>query len=105
MAKVFQKIKMEAIFWLGRRLPTCKELTFWMSESLEQKLSLRRRILLNLHYMICVWCRRYNQQIHSLRTIAQSYADEEAKLPESSATSLTPEARERLKQALIRKEP
>src|SRR5262249_37649958 len=104
MANVFQKVKMEATFWLGRRLPTCKELTSWMSESLEQKLSLRRRILLNLHYMICVWCQRYNQQIHSLKAIARSYADEEAKLPESPATSLTPEARERLKQALTRKE-
>ena len=96
---------MEATFWLGRRLPTCKELTSWMSESLEQKLSVRRRILLNLHYMICVWCRRYNQQIQSLRTISRSYADEVARMPESPATSLSPEARERWKQALSRKEP
>ena len=95
---------MEAIFWLGRRLPTCRELTSWMSESMEQKLSLRQQIVLKLHYMICVWCRRYNQQIYALRDMARSYADEDATLPESSAASLSPEARERLKQALSRKQ-
>jgi len=105
MAKVFQKLKMEAIFWLGRRLPACKELAPWMSESLEQRLSWRRQIILKLHLIICLWCKRYNQQIQSLRSIAQSYAADDAKLPDTSTTTLSPEARERLKQALSRKEP
>ena len=104
MANVFQKMKMEATFWLGRRLPTCKELTFWMSESLEQKLSLRQKMVLKLHYLICVWCKRYNEQIHALRDISRSYAAEDSRLSEASSTTLSPEARERLKQALSRKE-
>lgn len=100
---ILQKIKMEATFWLGRRLPACKELTPWMSEALDSKLSLRRRITLKLHIMICVWCKRYQEQLFFLRETAQHYAKE---VEEKSATTpaLSAEARQRLKATLSRKE-
>jgi hypothetical protein len=101
--KVFERLKMAVIFWLGRRLPSCKELTPWMSQSLEERLPWRRQGILKLHLMICAWCRRYNEQIHALREIARRYASEDAKLPDSLTTSLTPEARQRLKEALAGK--
>ena len=105
MAKFVQQIKMSAIFWLGRRLPTCKELAPWMSEAMEQRLSLRKQIILKLHLMICLWCKRYNQQIQSLRSIARSYADDASNFSEETPATLSAEARERLKQALSRQEP
>lgn len=102
--KGFEKLKMAAIFWLARRLPTCKELAPWMSEALETPLPLRRRVILKLHFLICVWCRRYNRQLAALRTISQRLAAPEADDTGLAAVSLSPEARERLKRALTRKD-
>ena len=98
--KWFAKLKMEGIFWLARRLPTCKDLAPWMSESLEQPLSRRRRIILQLHLMICAWCKRYNEQLRALRVISRRLAVEDAPDTPLSSVTLSPEARERLKRAL-----
>ena len=103
-SRLTQKVKQEAIFRLARRLPTCKELAPWMSESLERELSLRRRIILKLHLWICAWCERYYQQLRILREAARYHAadvEEERPAPEPS---LSPEARERIRRALIRKD-
>ena len=102
--QVFQKIKQEAIFWLARRLPTCKEIAPRMSESLDRRLSLGERITLNLHLWICVWCVRYMEQIRALRRISSHY--DAAQIEDGIAStrrSLSPEARDRIKRALEQK--
>jgi hypothetical protein len=102
--QLFQRIKQEAIFWLARRLPTCKEIAPRMSESLDRRLSLGERVTLNLHLHICIWCVRYMEQIRSLRRISSHY---DAALIENSIASteqsLSPESRERLNRALQQK--
>lgn len=104
----FHKLKMEVIFWIARRQPTCRELAPWMSESLDHKLSLGKRLTLRIHFWICVWCRRYQQQLQFLQ---QAYRQEsvfslqETTLSpaESNEMCLSDEARERMKRALSRK--
>ncbi|HXG65755.1 MAG TPA: zf-HC2 domain-containing protein [Blastocatellia bacterium] len=103
-SRLTQKVKQEAIFWLARRLPTCKELAPWMSESLERELSLRRRIVLKLHLWICAWCERYYQQIRWLRDAARYHAGGVEEERSASQPGLSPEARERIRRALIRKD-
>jgi hypothetical protein len=54
-----KRIMQEGEFWLGRRLPTCEEILPVLSQSLERRLTLRERVTLRLHFLICVYCIRY----------------------------------------------
>ena len=98
--QLFQRIKQESVFWLARRLPTCKEIAPWMSGSLDRKLSLRQRVKLSLHLKICIWCVRYLEQIRALRKISARYSEQAENEKGASTASLSPEARERIKRAL-----
>ncbi|HYG80574.1 MAG TPA: hypothetical protein VD861_09315 [Pyrinomonadaceae bacterium] len=102
--KLFTRAKMEASFWLGRRLPTCEQVLPVLSESLERKLTLRERLTLRLHFLICVYCVRYLKQLrlirHALRARSEQMNQDD---PAAASTSaLSDEARERLKRALER---
>ncbi|HKQ52159.1 MAG TPA: hypothetical protein VJT74_07310 [Pyrinomonadaceae bacterium] len=96
----FSRVKMEAAFWLGRRLPTCVEVLPILSQSLERKLTLRERVTLKLHFLICVYCVRYLKQLRLLR--ASVRARSEQMETDDTTTALPDEARERLKRALER---
>jgi hypothetical protein len=61
------RVKLEATFWLGRRLPTCEEVLPVLSQSLERKLTVRERVTLRLHFLICVYCNRYLKQLRLMR--------------------------------------
>jgi hypothetical protein len=99
-----ERLKRAVIFWLARRLPTCKELAPRMSATLDQTLSLRERIELKLHLMICEWCARYQQQLHLLREASRHYSAPPEDGPPAASPALSAEARERLKRALSRQD-
>jgi hypothetical protein len=69
------------------------------SQALDQSLSLPKRFGLRLHLLFCQWCRRYGKQIRFLRQAVHEHPDG---LYEGAARTLSPEARERLKQVLRR---
>jgi hypothetical protein len=94
------RVKLEASFWLGRRLPTCEEVLPVLSQSLERKLTLRERVTLRLHFLICVYCTRYLKQLRLMR--ASIRARSEQIETGDSAPALPEDARERLKRALER---
>lgn len=86
---------------LGRGLaelsPSCREATRLQSEAMDRPLSLRKRIGLRLHLMLCRWCRRYGKQIGFLRSVAHEHEKHDEILPPQT---LRPEARERMKARL-----
>ena len=92
-----------AVRWfILHRLPTCKEVVGWMSQSMERPLTLRERVLLKLHLWVCIWCVWYLEHLHLIRDTlrtrgAQTDADELA-----AEIHLSLEARERIKHALER---
>jgi hypothetical protein len=90
MKRLFVKI-------VANLTPHCHDVTRLLSQSLERPLPLRTRLLLRLHFSICVWCSRYAKHLESLRKFSAEFpekgcADEPGALP--------PAARERLKQSL-----
>jgi hypothetical protein len=93
----YTKVKQEATFFLGRRLPRCDDLLVTMSESLDRSLTLREKIKMRMHFLICAYCKRYLQQLGVMR---QSMRRASAVVTESSTSSLSDGARERLKRAL-----
>jgi hypothetical protein len=71
-----------------------------MSESLDRQLSIRERLRLRLHLLVCVWCVRYLQQIKLLRRLSR---DRPLATGELSA-SLTVETQERIAKSLQNRE-
>jgi hypothetical protein len=99
-SQLYQKLKWWGIVWLARRLPDCKQTTRLISDSLDQKLSLRQRMQIKLHLLICVWCRRYAQQLLFMRQVMRHTAADFEESDSSPAPSLSPETRARIKRSL-----
>lgn len=93
-SQVYQRLRLSFIFWLARRLPTCREIIPVFSQSLDRKLSLREWIVARLHLFVCADCVRYLKQLRFLR---EAFRFQETL---DHASSLTPEARARLKASL-----
>ena len=82
---------------------SCKETTRTISEGLDRKLTLRRRVALRLHVMMCSACRAYTRQVEGLNEhISACFRrDHYSRLPESQR--LSEESREKMKAALRKK--
>jgi hypothetical protein len=74
-----------------------------MSESLERRLTLRERVVLKLHLLVCAWCVWYLRQLRFMRDAIRSQADRVSDDKSSAALPLSVEARTRIKRALERK--
>src|SRR5260370_23963850 len=56
---------------LKRLVPSCREVTYLISRSMESRLALYERILLCLHTFVCSDCTRYQQQLILIRKVAR----------------------------------
>ena len=96
--------------WIERRLvsyienhtPKCREVVRFLSQSMEMKLPIATRIKLRFHFLICVWCQRYERQLWALRKIASSVPE---RVDDIYPETLSDSSKERLKQALRENEP
>ncbi len=78
---------------------TCREISKWVSESLDRKLPLHLRVEVRLHLMMCRMCRRYRRQTVALRTILR--VQDPSMAPTAfSDIHLSKGASERIKKAL-----
>ncbi len=75
----------------------CKEVSELVSLSLDRQLSLRERLGIRLHLMMCRMCRRYRKQITFI-----SKATHQLLGHRSPTTALPPEARQRIEETLER---
>lgn len=82
--------------FVATHTPKCHDITRLISESMDHPLPLRTRISMRLHYLICVWCQRYRDQLALLRKALRAGPSQE---PEREH-ALSPDARTRLKVAL-----
>lgn len=98
MKGIYQKSKMKLIFWMARRLPDCQHMTPLFSDSLDRKLSVRERVIVRLHFFTCNACQNYLANLKFMRKVFQ---EQEKRFEEEKiSVSLSPEARDRLKNAL-----
>src|SRR5262249_54449737 len=77
--------------------PDCREVSRVQSEAFDHSLSATKRAGLRMHLLMCRWCRRYGKQIRILRQAVREHPNEVNEVPQQT---LSPEARERLKQSL-----
>ena len=77
---------------------SCKEVSRKVSESMDRQLPARQRMLMNLHLMMCKYCRRFKDQLLIMHRALNS-----EDLPPGDADAcphLSGQACERMKQAL-----
>ncbi len=74
---------------------SCKEVSELVSQSLDRKLSLRERIALRLHLMMCDMCINYRRQI-----LFMHRAVRQMKRREAPTDRLPEEAKERIKKRI-----
>ena len=79
---------------------SCKKVTKLVSESMERPLSLRGRIAIRIHFMLCKYCVRFHRHMLALRNLGRTYKEDEAEAGGIPPDGLSPDARERIKKAL-----
>ncbi len=77
---------------------TCKDASQLISERQERPLTLRERMGLRLHLLICAYCRLYERQVNLMRRALHELG---RRIQEDAASAeFPPEARERIRKAL-----
>ena len=89
--------KTKIVMFIAEHTPKCHDITRLISQSMDRPLPLRTRLAMWIHYRICVWCERYRDQLGFLGKALHS-------CPEKMPGTLSPDARNRLKLALHKKE-
>ena len=79
-------------------MPNCKETSRLVSDAMDRRLPLFRRLLLRLHLRMCKYCRRFEQQLLKMREISRRL-DRHIESLDPSVT-LSEEARERMRKIL-----
>lgn len=95
-----QKASRAMMSLMARMMPSCRDVSQMVSDAMDRRLPLRKRLGIRLHVSMCALCRRYEKQLLLLREGTRRYADPDGNPAEKS---LSPAARERLKHALERK--
>ena len=83
--------------FIGKHTPNCREMVRILSKSMDEPMPLMMRIEKRIHFLICCWCQRYEEQLHYIRETAKKFpehADEASDVPVSN------EAKERWKRAM-----
>lgn len=97
--KLWKSIRWKLVIFGARRLPPCCEIAHRISDRQQLRPSLRERIVIRLHLMVCDWCTSYSRQIVLMRDAAR----QELKSVESSTSPefrLSESARDRLRNSL-----
>jgi hypothetical protein len=82
---------------IGKSTPKCREMVRILSQSMDEPMPLMMPIKKRLHFLICCWCQRYEEQLRYIHETARQFpehADEASNIP------FPPETKERIKQKL-----
>lgn len=88
-----ESLKQRWIVWVWTHTPNCAEMSRLTSQSFETALPVSTRLKMRLHSLICVWCKRYRNQLNFLRGAALRL-DEHADQP--TDRGLSAEAKQRM---------
>ena len=85
------------VIFIGKHTPKCHEMVRILSKSLDEPMPLTMRIKKRIHYLICCWCQRYEEQLLYMRKAARAFAEH---ADESSNAIVPDEAKERWKEVV-----
>lgn len=96
------KIKLWLIRLMWSVVPSCKDVSVLISESMDRKLTIRKRWGVALHIMICKWCNLYRKQLFLIRHLIQNPDWREQNNIDGESRTLSVEGRNRIKETLKR---
>src|SRR6516164_1859049 len=85
------------VIFIGKHTPKCREMVGILSKSMDEPMPLSMRIKKRIHFLICCWCQRYEEQLHYLRDTAREFPVHAHELTDVPVTS---EMKERWKLVL-----
>ncbi len=91
--KLLEALKTRCILWVWNHTPTCAEMSRLASRRLDAPPSLKTRLQMRLHYLICAWCHRYARQLRFLHAASPGLQD---RIEAHSARQLAPDSKRRL---------
>jgi hypothetical protein len=83
--------------FIGKHTPKCREMVRILSQSMDKPMPLTMRIKKRLHFLICCWCQRYEEQLQYMRHTARQFPEH---ADQASDVPFSVEARERIKRKL-----
>jgi hypothetical protein len=83
--------------FIGKHTPKCREMVRILSQSMDQPMPLMMRIKKRIHFLICCWCQRYEEQLHYMRKAARAFAEH---ADEASIAAVPEETKERWKEVV-----
>ena len=75
----------------------CKHVARLTSQAMDSKLPWYQRLLIRVHLLYCVWCRRYTAQLQFLQKAAKEVVGESADI---SGLKLSGETKEQMRKRL-----
>ncbi len=81
----------------------CRRASELISDAMDRRLSVRERILLRIHLLLCGACRTYRRQLALIRRALRQGNQALDDLIALAGLTLSPEARERLRRAIDRR--
>ena len=95
--KMADSVKRACVGWIWEHTPNCAEMSRLASQTLEGPIPLQIWFKMKLHYVICVWCKRYSKHLNFLHEAAP-HLDEHSGL--LSNRTLSAAAKQRIVQRL-----
>jgi hypothetical protein len=83
--------------FIAKRTPRCPEIVRIISQGMDRPLSWRTRAMLQIHYLICGWCRRYEKQVRFIREATHEFPEH---MQEASRSRLSDEEKAKIKRSL-----
>ncbi len=83
----------------------CRDISKLVSESMEHKLPLRVRMQMWMHLAMCRWCQGFARNVQAMRNALRENPDRFLADDLEANTSLSPQARERIKALLNDNKP
>lgn len=99
---IYKTAKLKLRRWLLRRLPACRQTVAMISESMEHPLSLRKKLTVKLHLLVCSWCQWYVEHLKTIRETLRAQPLEPAESNFGSTPGLSDQAKERIKKQLLK---
>jgi hypothetical protein len=83
--------------FIGKHTPKCREMVRILSQSMDEPMGPMMRIKKRLHFLICCWCQRYEEQLRYIHQAARQFPEH---ADEASSAPFPEDAKERIKQKL-----
>jgi len=90
---MLQAIGRQCVIWVWNHTPHCDEMSRLASQSLDGHLPWNTRARMRLHFLVCVWCKRYFQQLRVLHAACERSGQT---MDETSTGGLPTAAKERI---------